>query len=150
MKNDMNKLQTFLLAAAALLVVVLISVVAVQIGGVSIRSTSRTHIIGSLTTATRTLVPGVPVVVRAEGVEPQPSAAMILLMRLPEANVAVRQIESQELQRGSFSINVPCDSSVAAEEPIPTRLILIDRVSQAVLAQSNQLSLLPPGPDCVR
>ena len=132
---------------AALVAVVVVGVVAVQIGGVSIRSASRTHTLGTLTVANATLLPGVPVTVRI-GEEVGIQTPTAILLRLPAASVTVRGISPQEMAARVFTVVLPCEA--AGEGETDARLVLVNTDSQAILAQTDQVELLPAGPDCVR
>lgn len=135
-------------AVAVLLVVV--SLLAMQVGGVAIRSASLTYEIGTLELADTVLLPGVPVTVTVNNELLRGGRSSVLLLRLPTGSVTVGGVELGELEAGVFRVVVPCDSVVpAGATGVAARLVLVDHTTQAVLAQSEQLQLLPPGPDCL-
>jgi hypothetical protein len=144
----MTKFQVLLLVVLALVSAVVLGVLTSQLGGVSIRSASRTHIIGSLHLTNDSLLPGVPMTVRVDDVAAR--AASILVVRLPANSVVVGPVDHQNLRRGSFTFVVPCTSGPPKGNAAPARLVLVDNANQAVIAQSDRLTLLPAGPDCVR
>ncbi len=135
-------------SVAALLVLVWL---ALQVGGLSIRGASLTYEIGVLETSTTRLLPGVPVTVSlAENVSAIRSQSSALMLRLPRVSLKVGNLSPEQLSSGSFSLMVPCDGEVLAEsQGENVRLVLVDNKTQAILAQSKQMKLLPPGPDCL-
>lgn len=146
----MNRLQVVLLVLVALIVVAVLAVSVSRVGGVAIRSASRSHMIGSLETANKMLLPGVPVTVSVTAGSVSSEMVSVLLLRLPTASLVLREVSPRELLLGSFTVDLPCDSGLVAQSgDAQARLVLVDNTSQAVLAQSDSLTLLPPGPDCI-
>jgi hypothetical protein len=144
----MTRVYLVLAIVVVLVAVVTLGVVATQIGGSSIRSASRTHTLGTLTAANNTLLPGVPATIRIGG-EVGIQTPAVVQLRLTEVTRTIRGVSPQEMAARAFVIVVPCDMSTS-EEGDSGRLVLVNSESGAVLAQSSQARLLPPGPDCVR
>jgi len=137
----MKKASWILVAVVAVGVMLVAALFAPSVGGARIRSASRFHSFGSLTT-TRALVPGVPVTVGVAGVAE--SGDVLLAVRVATQNIPVRRVTSEEMQQGSWQVVLPCLFEVADS----ARLVLLDGGTRAVVAQSVALTVLPAGPDC--
>lgn len=133
-----------------MVIVVLLAVTGLlvtQVGGAAIRSASLTHGTGTLELASSKLLPGVPVTVGVGEEIAGRGQSAALLLRLPTGSIEVGEVDLGQLQEGTFRVVVPCGGNELAGAA--ARLILVDRTTQAVLAQSGELTLLPPGPDCL-
>lgn len=134
-----------LLAVAGLLVT--------QIGGEAIRSASLTYEIGGLRLTSDTLLPGVPVTVTVNTELLGRGQSSVLLLRMPTGSMTMGDVELDGLGKGTFRVTVPCESGEQTPrlqgKEMVVRLVLVDHATQAVLAQSDQLKLLPSGPDCL-
>lgn len=129
-------------------VLVALGVLALRVGGVSIRSASQTYEMGKLEVVNTVLLPGVPITVgiTIESLEAIKASPMLLL-RLSTETTVIDEITYDELSRGRAMVVLPCNSR--GGEKGRARLVLIDGDSQEVLAQSEQLTILAPGPDCI-
>lgn len=141
----MNKALRILLVLIALVLVVGLAVLAAQVGGVSVRSAARTSGVGTLTPSSAALLPGVPFTVTVGRVAEEAADEAVLVLRSTESSLAVRAVAASEIAAGELRVVLPCSR---AESNSPVRLMLVASDSQAVLAQSGGVSLLPPGPDC--
>lgn len=146
----MNNLYTVVGGAAVVVLLVITGLLAAQVGGVAIRGASLTYEIDTLELTDTVLLPGVPVTVTVNDGLSRGGRSSVLLLRLPTGSMTVGDVGSGELEAGVFRVVVPCDSVVpAGAREVAARLVLVDQATQAVLAQSRQLELLPPGPDCL-
>jgi hypothetical protein len=75
-------------------------------------------------------------------------APTVAQLRLAGSSLTIRGVSPQELASRAFIVTLPCDASLS-EEVGDARLVLVNSASQAVLAQSGQLTVLAAGPDCV-
>lgn len=160
----MNNLNVVVGVVIVVVLLVVVGLLIVRVGGVAIRGASLTYEIGTLELASNKLLPGVPVTVGVGEEIFGGGRSSALLLRLPTGSVAVGDVNLGALKTGSFRVVIPCDSEEMAKEQAPVfakasagkqgkgvavRLVLVDHATQAVLAQSEQLELLPPGPDCL-
>lgn len=129
-------------------IMVALGVLAMRIGGVSIRSASQTYKMGKLKVTNSVLLPGVPVTVEItlESLRVI-KASPVLLLRLSSGTVVIDEITYSELSEGRARVVLPCSSGAGKNEQV--RLVLIDGGSQNILAQSKSLTMLEPGPDCI-
>ncbi|MBI4022032.1 MAG: hypothetical protein HY372_01625 [Candidatus Andersenbacteria bacterium] len=141
----MTERRAVLVGALGLAAVMVLGMVAGEIGGVAIRSASRTHAVRAMGVSTNALVPGVPVRLTVDGT---PSRGAVLLLRWPTATVSVQRVGAQEMQLGIITARVPCEMQSAGEWA-SVRLLLADVEKGTILAQSRQIRLLAPGPDCL-
>jgi len=140
------KVTIALLVAVAIMAA--LGVLAMRVGGVSIRSASQTYKMEKLEVTNSAILPGVPVTVRIALESLQVVKALpVLLLRLSTGTVVIDEITRNELIEGNARVVLPCSSGVGKNEPV--RLVLVDGVSKTVLAQSISLTLLEPGPDCI-
>jgi hypothetical protein len=145
----MNNLNALVGVMMVVVLLVVAGLLIVRVGGVAIRSASLTYEIGTLELASNKLLPGVPVTVGVGEEIFSGGRSSALLLRLPTGSVAVGDVDLGELETGSFRAVVPCDSAGRQGKGVAVRLVLVDHATQAVLAQSEQLTLLPSGPDCL-
>lgn len=127
-----------------LVAVIVLGLVAGELGGVTIRSASRTHAVRALNVTTTALVPGVPVrliIDEAAGV-----GEAVLVLRGASASARARVMSPPETPLGVWMARVPCELSAGETEVV--RWLLLDADRGQVLAQSRPLKLLKPGPDC--
>jgi hypothetical protein len=115
-----------------------------------IRTASLTYEIGRLDVRNGVLLPGTPIDISFEpSLLREQSGAALLLLRLVDGTLEVAQVEIASGGQGPVQVKLPCDvGESVASKGAAARLVLIEEQSQAVLAQSQELKLLPPGPDC--
>lgn len=134
-----------LVGVAGFVAVVVLGLVAGEIGGVAIRSASRTHAVAQLGVATPVLVPGLPVCLAVPRVAAE---GTVLVMRGETGTVPVPTVTEGDMCAGFVVARVPCAEPPADGAQV-VRLHLLGAQRGALLAQSRQLTLLAPGPDCV-
>lgn len=144
----MSNLSITIVGLVVLLILTVVGLLVVQVGGESIRGASLTYEIGVLGLTSETLLPGVPVTVTANADLLGRRNSSVLLLRLPTGSVTVENVKFGGPGKGTFQVTVPCGDGEQALEGA-ARLVLVDHDTQAVLAQSDQLRLLLPGPDCL-
>jgi hypothetical protein len=126
-------------------IMIALGVLSMRVGGVSIRSASQTYKMGILEVANSVLLPGVPVTVgiNIESLR-EIKTSPKLLLRLSSGTVVMGEITRRELTEGAARVVLPCSSGSGQ-----VRLVLVDGVTQNILAQSDSLTILAPGPDCL-
>lgn len=140
----MTERRFLLMGVAGFVLVVVLGLVAGEIGGVTIRSASRTHRVQQLDVSTSVLVPGLPVCLSVAHVS---AAGTVLVLRGGAATVSV-PTWADHVCAGYLMARIPCVPLRAAAVH-RVRLHLLDAERGAVLASSRPLTLLAPGPDCV-
>lgn len=141
-------LKTAIALSVTVVIMIVLGVLAMRVGGVSIRSASQTYKMGKLEVASKVLLPGVPATVEItleslRAIKTSP----ILLLRLSTETVVVDEITRVELTEGRARVVLPCSSGVGKSQR--ARLVLVDGGSRNILAQSESLTILEPGPDCM-
>lgn len=145
----MPRTQITIIVLVVIVGLIVIALVASEIGGSRIRASHQVSI-GQLSLTSDKILPGVPVNVTYDlinliGIED----ASMLMVRTSEESVAIGEISSTELGTGRFTVQLPCSSEMYEQaKKNKARFVLIS-ANHGVLAQSGSFSILPPGPDCL-
>jgi len=146
----MTKFQVTITVVVAVMVLLVVGILASQVGGSSIR-TSGQFGIGELVLSSYKVLPGVPVtmtydLIDIDGVR----GASIVMMRTPQESVVISDVAGDMVASGRITVEVPCSSEVYKQvEGNKASFVLVRNEDERVLAQSRVFTLLPPGPDCL-
>lgn len=133
----------------AIVGLVTLGLVSSPVGGISVRSASRTYEVGTLTSSQSTLLPGVATAFTVE-LSIIPRNSSLLVLRMPDMMYSLREVPADQLRYGVVSVLLPCSGELYENGTLSdVRAVLIEHGSNAVLAQSAPLQVLPPGPDCL-
>jgi len=145
----MTRLQITVGILLTLVVLVVLGLVASQVGGSSIRTSGQARI-GQLILSSNKILPGAPVTVSYDLIElGAVDAASMVMVRTPTESVVVGEVTKEALQNGTFVVTVPCNKYEELEINKAGRFVLVLNKDQRVLAQSEPFTLLPAGPECI-
>lgn len=132
----------------SLMLLIVVGLLASRIGGYRIRASHQIKI-GRLTLNSNHILPGVPVNVSYDIINPVGiDDASLMVVRTAKSSTAIGKVSPAELETGKFTIKMPCDSDIYEEtQSSKARLVLISD-EKGVLAQSGPFTMLPPGPEC--
>lgn len=126
-----------LIIAAAILGLLVLMILASQVGGIAIRS-DFTQATLTAVTAPSPAVRGVPVLVRWEG----DMAASLDVLALFRDSSGDQVIGVGDITQGGVRVKLPCETPGATGT-----IVIIEKTTQRVLGQTK-VTLLAPGADC--
>lgn len=146
----MRTSQIAILAVLLLALLAITGMVIAQVGGSSIRTSGQVQT-GQLALSSSLLLPGVPTKITLDSLPTNTNpSSYLLLLKTASQTYTVSEPTTSQLSHGSLSVVIPCDSNIFNPNGGRTdaRILLINNLNQSLVAQSNTIELLPPGPDC--
>lgn len=134
----MNKIFQYVSLSVSAVFLIGIGLILDRIGGYGIRTDDVSSSV--ILSFSQPVLPGVPFALRWQGDDSQNIGVTLRLMSEEEPIV----LGESELFAQSMSVVFPCTLPSA-----PFRLELVDTINGAILGVSP-ISILPPGPDCVK
>ncbi len=145
----MTRAQITVVVLIALVLLVVLGLVASRVGGSAIRTSGQVRI-GQLELSSNKILPGAPVTVSYDLIELDAvDDASMVMVRTPTESIVISEVSRAELGNGTFIVTVPCEKYEALEKNKAGRFVLVLNKDQRVLAQSEQFTLLPAGPECI-
>lgn len=145
----MTRFQITVVVLVAMVLIVVLGLIASQVGGSSIRTSGEVRI-GQLILSSNKILPGAPVTVTYNLIELGAiDDASIVMVRTPTESVIISAVTKEEIGDGTFIVTVPCEKYEQLEKDKAGRFVLVLNRDQRVLAQSEPFTLLPAGPECI-
>lgn len=145
----MTRVQITAVVLISLLLVLVLGLIAAQVGGSSIRTSGDVRI-GQLILSNNKILPGAPVTVTYDLIELDAiDDASMVMVRTPTESIVISEVTKEQMGSGTFIVTVPCNKYEALDKNKSGRFVLVLNRDQRVLAQSEPFSLLPAGPECI-